>query len=58
MTRKVNEPILRAYKMFRVKLYENYACALFLPILSILNSDWLQQACSVFGVYELNLFTL
>ena len=39
-------------KVFGVQLYKNIAFALLSGILSILNSDWLQHACSVRGVYE------
>ena len=39
-------------EMFGVQLYKNNARALLLPILSILNLDWLQHARSVRGVYE------
>ena len=39
-------------EMFGVQLYKNNARALLLRILSILNLDWLQHACSVRGVYE------
>ena len=38
--------------MFEVQLYKNNARALLSCILSILNLDWLQHACSVRGVYE------
>ena len=38
--------------MFRVQLYKNNARTLFSRILKILNSDWLQHARSVRGVYE------
>ena len=40
-------------EMFGVQLYKNNARALLSRILSILNSDWLQHARSVRGVYEL-----
>ena len=43
---------LRARKVFGVQLYKNNARALLSRILSILNSDWLQHARSVRGVYE------
>ena len=39
-------------EMFGVQLYKNNARALLSRILSILNLDWLQHACSVRGVYE------
>ena len=39
-------------EMFGVQLYKNNAHALLSHILSILNSDWLQHARSVRGVYE------
>ena len=39
-------------EMFGVQLYKNNARALLSRILSILNSDWLQHAHSVRGVYE------
>ena len=42
----------RARKLFGVQLYKNNARVLLSRILSILNSDWLQHACSVRGVYE------
>ena len=38
-------------EVFGVQLYKNNAHALFLRILSFLNSDWLQHVCSVCGVY-------
>ena len=44
--------------MFGVQLYKNNARALLSRILSILNLDWLQHACSVRGVYELALYSL
>ena len=37
----------RARKVLLAQLYENYARALLLCILSILNLDWLQHARSV-----------
>ena len=40
-------------EMFGVQLYKNNAHALLLPILSILNLDWLQHERSVRGVHEL-----
>ena len=40
-------------EMFGVQLYKNNARAQLLRILSILNLDWLQHACSVGGVYEI-----
>ena len=40
-------------EMFGVQLYKNNARALLSRILSILNSDWLQHASSVRGVYEI-----
>ena len=39
-------------EVFGVQLYQNNARALVLCILSIVNSDWLQQARSVRRVYE------
>ena len=42
----------RLRKVFQVQLQKNNARALLLHILSILNSDWLQLARSVRGVYE------
>ena len=39
-------------EMFGVQLYKNNARALLSRILSILNFDWLQHACSVRGEYE------
>ena len=45
-------------EMFGVQLYKNNARALLLRILSILNSDWLQHARSVRGVYEFFLIAL
>ena len=39
-------------KVRRVQLYKNNACVLLLHILSIVNSDWLQHAGSIQGVYE------
>ena len=42
------------FEMISVQLYKNNARALLLHILSILNLDWLQHACSVCGVYELS----
>ena len=42
----------RAHNVFGVQLHKNNARALLLRILSILNSDWLQHARSVRGVYE------
>ena len=38
--------------MYGVQLYKNNTRALLSRILSILNLDWLQHACSVRGVYE------
>ena len=43
-------------EMFGVQLYKNNARALLSRILSILNLDWLQHACSVRGVYEYKLY--
>ena len=40
-------------EMFGVQLYKNNARALLSRILSIVNSDWLQHARSVRGVYEI-----
>ena len=57
----VNESILHVHefkftltltKVFQVQLFKNNVRALLLRILSILNSDWLQLARSVSGVYE------
>ena len=42
----------RVPKFFGVQLYSSNVCALLSRILNILNSDWLQYACSVRGVYE------
>ena len=39
-------------EVFGVQLYKNNAHMLFSHISSILNSDWLQHACNVHGVYE------
>ena len=46
-------PTLRshAHSVFQVELYKN-ARVLLSHILSIVNSDWLQHAHSVSGVYE------
>ena len=63
ITREANELILRvrmhptlrspcACNVFGVQLYKNNARALLSHILSIVNSDWLQHARSVHGVYE------
>ena len=41
------------HEMFGVQLYKNNARALLSHIMSILNLDWLQHACSVRGVYEI-----
>ena len=43
----------RTRNVFGVQLYRNNALALLSRILSIVNSDWLQRACSVHGVYEM-----
>ena len=43
-------------KVFRVQLYKNNARALLSCILSTVNTDWLQHARSVRGVYEFLLF--
>ena len=51
----VNSPyamLTRARNVFGVQLYKNNARALLSHILSIVNSDWLQHACSVCGMYE------
>ena len=40
------------HKVFGVQLYKNSAHALLSHILSIVNSDWLQHALGVSGVYE------
>ena len=53
---RVNAPHSRARNVFGVQLYKNNVCALLLRILSIVNSDWLQHACSVHRVYELVVF--
>ena len=45
-------------EMFGVQLYKNNARALLLRVLSILNLDWLQNARSVRGVYEMILTNL
>ena len=42
-------------KVFGVQLYKNNSRALLLPILCIRNSDWLQHARGIRGVYELLL---
>ena len=39
-------------EMFGEQLYKNNARTLLSRILSILNLDWLQHACSVRGMYE------
>ena len=55
---RVNQPcatftlVSALREMFGVQLYKNNARALLSRILSILNLDWLQHACSVRGVYE------
>ena len=49
---RVNAPYAM-HKVFEVQLYKNNACTLLLRILCILNSDWLQHARSIRGVYEL-----
>ena len=43
---------LHAHNVFGVQLYKNNARTLLSHILSIVNSDWLQHARSVRGVYE------
>ena len=48
---RVNVPYATR-KVFGVQLYKNNAHALLLRILCILNSDWLQYARSIRGVYE------
>ena len=48
----------RVHNVLGVQLYENNACALLSHILSILNSDLLQHARSVRGVYEFKLLQL
>ena len=40
------------HEVFGVQLYKNNAHTLLSRILSILNSDWLQHACSLRGVNE------
>ena len=45
-------------EMFGVQLYKNNAHALLSRILSILELDWLQHACSVRRVYEMNVYNL
>ena len=45
-------------KVFGVQLYKNNARALLSRILCILNSDWLQHARSIRGVYELLLLLI
>ena len=56
-TRTWMHPTLRsrARNVFGVQLYKNNARALLLHSLSIVNSDWLQHARSVRGVYEYGL---
>ena len=44
------------HEMFGVQLYKNNARALLSHILSILNLDWLQNAHSVRGVYEMLIY--
>ena len=48
-------PAPALHEVFGVQLYKYNACVLLSLILSILNLDWLQHACSVRGVYELQL---
>ena len=43
-------------EMFGVQLYKNNARVLLSSILKILNSDWLQHARSVRGVYEIYIY--
>ena len=65
-TYQMNQPYVcanspsRTHKVFGVQLYKNNACALLSHILSIVNPDWLQHACSVCGVYEygISLFVI
>ena len=45
-------------EMFGVQMYKNNARALLLRILKILNSDWLQRARTVRGVYEIAYMVL
>ena len=45
-------------EMFGVQLYKNNARVLLSRILSIVNSDWLQHARSVRGVFEVALHSL
>ena len=45
----------RARNVFGVQLYKNNARALLSRIFSIVNSDWLQHARSVRGVYEYHM---
>ena len=49
---RVNAPYATR-KVFGVQLYKNNARALLSCILCILNSDWLQHARSIRGVYYL-----
>ena len=51
---RVNAPYTssRARKVFGVQLYKNNAHTLLSHTLIIQNSDWLQHACSIWGVYE------
>ena len=42
-------------EVFGMQLYKINERALLSHILSILDSDWVQHACSVRGVYECNL---
>ena len=49
---RVNAPYATR-KVFGVQLYKNNARAPLSRILCILNSDWLQHARSIRGVYEL-----
>ena len=48
---RVNAPYATR-KVFGVQLYKNNARVLLSRILCILNSDWLQHARSLRGVYE------
>ena len=43
------------HKVFGVQLYKTNAHVLLSCILGIVNSDWLQHACSVSGVYEFEI---
>ena len=48
----VNHPFASALCEVFVQVYKNDARALLLHSLSIVNSDWLQHARSIWGVYE------